>query len=169
MSFAFILYYFSRKQTSSHLGESCWWSGPGLVQDILGQVPAQCHEERVAHVIQEILVLRTALLVAVDEALDEPEVGKDERQVKSEHHTVGVCQLRQQYFNKNEHYLLIFTTGRQKVLMLNLNEELKNLYEVIKLLILEADVRRHWCIYNTVSVLCPLLACACIVCTCGWY
>lgn len=33
----------------------------------------QLHEEGVANIIQEILVLWTALLVAVDEALDEPE------------------------------------------------------------------------------------------------
>lgn len=36
----------------------------------------QLHEEGVAHVVQEVLVLRTALLVAVDEAFDEPEEKK---------------------------------------------------------------------------------------------
>lgn len=56
-----------------HLSESSGRCRPALVQDVLGQVPAQCHEEGVAHVIQEILILRTALLVAVDEAFDEPE------------------------------------------------------------------------------------------------
>lgn len=56
-----------------YLSESSWRCRPALVQDVLGQVPVQVHEERVANVIQEILVLWTALLVAVDEALDEPE------------------------------------------------------------------------------------------------
>lgn len=56
-----------------HLSESGRRRRPALVQDVLGQVPAQRHEEGVAHVIQEILVLRTALLVAVDETFDEPE------------------------------------------------------------------------------------------------
>lgn len=55
-----------------HLFESGGGRGPALVQHVLGQVPVQRHEEGVAHVIQEVLVLGTALLVAVDEALDEP-------------------------------------------------------------------------------------------------
>lgn len=56
-----------------HLSESSRRRRPALVQHVLGQVPAQRHEEGVAHIIQEILVLRAALLVAVDEAFDEPE------------------------------------------------------------------------------------------------
>lgn len=56
-----------------HLSESSRRCRPALVQDVLGQVPAQRHEEGVAHVIQEVLVLWTALPVAVDEAFDEPE------------------------------------------------------------------------------------------------
>lgn len=56
----------------SHLFESCRGRRPALVQHVLGQVPVQRHEEGVAHVVQEVLVLRAALLVAVDEALDEP-------------------------------------------------------------------------------------------------
>lgn len=55
-----------------HLFQSGRRCGPALVQHVLGQVPVQRHEEGVAHVIQEVLVLGTALLVAVDEALDEP-------------------------------------------------------------------------------------------------
>lgn len=55
-----------------HLFESGRGRRPALVQHVLGQVPVQRHEEGVAHVIQEVLVLGTALLVAVDEALDEP-------------------------------------------------------------------------------------------------
>lgn len=55
-----------------HLFESSRGRRPALVQHVLGQVPVQRHEERVAHVIEEVLVLGTAVLVAVDEALDEP-------------------------------------------------------------------------------------------------
>lgn len=36
----------------------------------------ELHEEGVAHIIKEILILWTALLVTVDEAFDEPEGGK---------------------------------------------------------------------------------------------
>lgn len=64
---------FIRGGVELHLSESSGRRRPALVQDVLGQIPAQRHEEGVAHVIQEILVLRTALLVAVDEAFDEPE------------------------------------------------------------------------------------------------
>lgn len=58
---------------SPNLSESSRRIRPALVQDVLGQVPPQCHEEGVAHIIQEVLVLWTALPVAVDEAFDEPE------------------------------------------------------------------------------------------------
>lgn len=59
----------------SHLGEGRRRRRPALVQHVLGQVPAQVHEERVAHVVQEVLVLRAALSVAVDEPFDEPAEG----------------------------------------------------------------------------------------------
>lgn len=55
-----------------HLFESGRGHRPALVQHVLRQVPVQRHEEGVAHIVQEVLVLGTALLVAVDEALDEP-------------------------------------------------------------------------------------------------
>ena len=55
------------------LGESRRGRWPALVQDILGSVAVEVHQEGVADVIQEVLVLGTALLVAVDEAPDESE------------------------------------------------------------------------------------------------
>lgn len=67
---------------NSDLSESSWRSGPALVQDIFGQVLAEVHEERVAHIIQEILVLWTALLVTVDEAFDEPD-GETRKELES--------------------------------------------------------------------------------------
>lgn len=59
-----------------YLSESSRRCRPAFIHDVLGQVPAQLHEEGVAHIIQEVLVLWTALLVTVDEAFDEPEGGK---------------------------------------------------------------------------------------------
>lgn len=56
----------------SDLHECGWWCGPALVQDIFGQVPVQTREEGVTHIIQEVLILRTAFFVAEDEPFDEP-------------------------------------------------------------------------------------------------
>lgn len=53
----------------------------------------QFHEERVSHIIKEVLVLWAALLVAVDEALDKPEDTKSEvstRYFQSKRHTAAV-------------------------------------------------------------------------------
>lgn len=60
-----------------HLGQSRGRRRPALVQHILGQVPVQLHEEGVAHVIQEVLILWAALPVSVGEAFDEPAGGEE--------------------------------------------------------------------------------------------
>lgn len=54
-----------------YLSEARWGDGPALVQDTLGRVPNQRHQERETLMVQEVLILWTALIVAVDEALDE--------------------------------------------------------------------------------------------------
>lgn len=48
--------------------------GPAFVQNVFGKVFPQIFEERVTHMIQEVLVLGTVLLMTVDEAFDKPTV-----------------------------------------------------------------------------------------------
>lgn len=63
---------------SLYLGDERRGYGPALVQNTLGQVPTKLHQEGLADVVQEVLILWTAFVVTVDEAFYEP--GKEERE-----------------------------------------------------------------------------------------
>ena len=70
-----------------YLGEGGRRRGPGLVQDVAGEVPAQGLQEGAAHVVQEVVVVRTVVLVAVAEALDQPIRTQETPFTKTHSHT----------------------------------------------------------------------------------
>ena len=59
-------------ETQEDLCEGGGRGGPALVQHAARKVPAQRLQEGAAHVVQEVVVVGAVLLVAVDEALNQP-------------------------------------------------------------------------------------------------
>ena len=57
---------------NEYLCEGGGRGGPALVQHAAWEVPAQRLQEGAAHVVQEVVVVWAVLLVAVDEALNQP-------------------------------------------------------------------------------------------------